>query len=172
VASAPVVVIGVGNALRADDAAGVLVARRLRPRAGVEIREQSGEATALLEALRGRAAALIVDAAAGAEPGRLHRLDAAAEPLPQGLFGCSTHGFGLAEGIELARALGALPGACVVYALEGAQFATGAAMSAAVVGALEALASRVDAELDLLVRDELLRARTAGSGWASRPASP
>ena len=33
-ASAPVVVIGVGNALRADDAAGVLAGGRLAPRPG------------------------------------------------------------------------------------------------------------------------------------------
>lgn len=151
-ASARVVVIGVGNTMRADDAAGLLVARRLRSRPGVQVLEQSGEATALTEALRGRAAALIVDAAAGARPGRLHRLDAAAQPLPQGLFACSTHGFGVAEGIELARALGALPAVCVVYALEGARFETGAAMSQALADALAGAASRVEAEIDLILR--------------------
>ena len=147
-ASAPVVVIGVGNALRADDAAGVLAVRRLAPRPGVEIREQSGEATALLEALRGRAAALVVDAAAGAEPGRLHRLDAAARPLPQGLFGVSSHGFGVAEGIELARALGVLPPVCVVYALEGERFETGAPISDAVARALPLLAEDITKDIE------------------------
>jgi hydrogenase maturation protease len=148
----PVVVIGVGNPMRADDAAGVLVARRLRPRRGVENLEQSGEATEMLEALRGRAAALVIDAASGTEPGRLHRLDAAAQALPQGLFGCSTHGFGVAEGIELARALGVLPPVCVVYALEGARFETGGAMSQAVAFALAQAASRVESELDAILR--------------------
>jgi len=148
VASAPVVVIGVGNTMRADDAAGVLAVRRLAPRPGVEIREQSGEATALLEALRGRAAALVVDAALGAEPGRLHRLDAAARPLPQGLFGVSSHGFGVAEGIELARALGALPPVCVVYALEGDCFDTGAPLSDAVARALPRLAEDITKDIE------------------------
>ena len=151
-ASAPVVVIGVGNALRADDAAGVLAVRRLRPRPGVEIREQSGEATALVEALRGRAAALVVDAAAGAEPGRLHRLDAAARPLPQGLFGVSSHGFGVAEGIELARALGALPPVCVVYALEGECFDTGAPISDAVARALPRLAEDITKDIETCMK--------------------
>lgn len=148
-ASAPVIVIGVGNPLRADDAAGLLAVRRLRPRAGVEICEQSGEATALLEALRERAAALVVDAAAGTEPGRLHRIDAAARPLPQGLFGVSSHGFGVAEGIELARALGALPPACVVYAVEGVSFETGAPMSEAVARALPVLAEDIAQEIEI-----------------------
>jgi hydrogenase maturation protease len=146
--ASPVLVIGVGNALRADDAAGLEVVRRLRARPGVEVREQSGEATALLDALRGRAAAIIVDAALGAEPGRLHRLDAAAEPLPQGLFGFSTHGFGVAEGIELARALGSLPPVCVVYAVEAARFETGAPMSEAVARALPVLAQDITGEIE------------------------
>ena len=145
--ASPVVVIGVGNALRADDAAGLEVVRRLRAGPGVDVLEQSGEATALLDALRGRAAALIVDAAAGTDPGRLHRLDAAAGPLPQGMFGVSTHGFGVAEGIELARALGALPPVCVVYAVEGERFETGAPMSEAVARALPRAAEDITKDI-------------------------
>ena len=150
--ASPLLVIGVGNALRADDAAGLEVVRRLRARPGLEIRQQSGEATALLEALRGRAAALIVDAASGAEPGRLHRIDAAAQPLPQGLFGVSSHGFGVAEGIELARALGALPPVCVVYAVEGGRFETGAAMSDAVARALPRLAEDITKDIETCMK--------------------
>ena len=150
--ASPVVVIGVGNALRADDEAGLQVVRRLRAGTGVDIREQSGEATALLDALRGSAAAVIVDAALGAEPGRLHRLDAAAGPLPQGLFGFSTHGFGVAEGIELARALGALPSVCVVYAVEGERFETGAPMSEAVRRAVPRVSEKVAQEIEPYIR--------------------
>ena len=145
-------VIGVGNPLRGDDAAGILVARRLRARA--RVLEQSGEATGLVDALRGARMALIVDAAAGTQPGRVRRLDAAAQPLPRGLFGTSTHGFGVAEGIELARALGALPPVCVVYAIEGAQFETGAPVSAAVLGAVPEVAASIEAEIDAMRRGE------------------
>jgi hydrogenase maturation protease len=147
-----VVVIGVGNALRADDAAGLEVVRWLRAGPGVEVLEQSGEATALLDALRGRSAAIIVDAAAGTDPGRLHRLDAAAGPLPQGMFGVSTHGFGVAEGIELARALGALPPVCVVYAVEGERFETGAPMSEAVARALPRAAENITKDIETCMK--------------------
>lgn len=149
-AGGALVVIGVGNPLRGDDAAGIMVARRLR--VGARVLEQSGEATALLDALRGVAAAFIVDAAAGAQPGRLRRLDAAVQPLPQGLFGASTHGLGVAEGVELARALGTLPPVCVVYALEGERFETGAPLSPAVQAALPAAAARIEAEINALQR--------------------
>ena len=94
------------------------------------------------------------EAVAGAEPGRLHRLDAAAQPLPQGLFGCSTHGFGVAEGIELARALGTLPPVCVVYAVEGERFDTGAPMSEAVTRALPALGEEILKEIERNIRIE------------------
>jgi len=150
--ASPLVVIGVGNALRADDAAGLEAVRRLRAGPGVGVREQGGEATALLDALRASAAAIIVDAAAGAEPGRVHRLDAAARPLPQGMFGVSTHGFGVAEGIELARALGALPPVCVVYAVEGGRFETGAPMSDAVARALPLLAEDITKEIETCMK--------------------
>jgi hydrogenase maturation protease len=149
-ADALAVVIGVGNVLRGDDAAGVLVARRLRGRA--RIIEQGGEAGALVEAMRGARAAYIVDAARGDRPGRVHRLDATAQPLPQGMFACSTHGFGVAEGVELARALGVLPPVCVVYALEGACFENGAQMSAALAAALPVAAARIDEELEATAR--------------------
>jgi hydrogenase maturation protease len=152
VASAPVVVIGVGNSMRADDAAGIAVVRRLGARAGVRVLEQSGDATALLDALRGARAALIVDAACGWQPGGVRRLDVAAQPLRQALLGCSTHGFGVAEGIELARALGALPPVCVVYAIGSARFDAGASMSEAVTNALPGVASRLEAELDAVLR--------------------
>jgi len=148
---AGVVVIGAGNPMRGDDAAGVALARRLRKRNGVHIVEQSGEATALVEALRGARAAIVLDAAAGAQAGRITRFDAVAQPLPKSLLSRSTHGFGVADGIELARALGALPQACVVYALEGMQFDTGEALSAALEAALPGAAARVEAEIDALL---------------------
>lgn len=160
---APIVVIGVGNPLCGDDGAGIAVVRRLRAQAGVRVLEQSGEATALLEALREAAAMLIVDAASGGRPGNFRRLDAAAQPLPQRLFGCSTHGLGVAEGIELARALGALPAVCVVYALEGSQFGTGAAMSPAVQAAVPAVAARVEAEI------EAYRYKPSRGDWSCKP---
>lgn len=147
-----IVVIGIGNPLRGDDAAGIAVVRTLRERRGVQVIEQEGEAAALLEALRGAAAALIVDAASGSEPGRVRRLDAAAQPLPPGLGACSTHGIGVAEGIELARALGVLPAIGVVYAIEGSSFEAGDAMSAAVARAVGEATSRIETELDEIAR--------------------
>lgn len=142
--------IAVGNALRGDDAAGLEIGRRLSPADGIRVIEQDGEVAAIVEALRAARAAVIVDAAAGPRPGRLARFDAASHPLPARLLACSTHAPGVAEAIELARALGVLPRTCVVYAIEGASFDVGAPMSAAVEGALAAAVARIQAEIEAL----------------------
>lgn len=144
------IVIGAGNPERGDDAAGRAVVRLLRGALpdGVALVELDGEATALLAHLEDAAVAYIIDACASGLPaGSLQRFDASAEPLPQAGFSLSTHGFGLAEGIELARALGQLPGRCIVYAIEGSAFEAGAALSPPVAAAVAATAARLRAEI-------------------------
>ena len=112
------VVIGIGNPDCGDDAAGRLVGRLLRGRLphSIRIEETDGEATSLLARLEGKDWAYLIDAcASGAAPGTLHRFDASRAPLPAARFGFSTHGMGLPDAIELARALGTLPPRCIVY---------------------------------------------------------
>lgn len=143
-------VIGIGNPDRGDDAAGRLVARRLRGRLAedVAILELRGEATELLAALEGPTSVVLVDACvSGVPPGTVRRFDAGAGPLPAGAFGLSSHGLGPAEAIELARALGQLPPRCLVYAIEGASFEIGAPLSDRVAAALAAVADRIAADL-------------------------
>jgi hydrogenase maturation protease len=135
-------VIGVGNAWRGDDAAGLAVARRLRELApnGMEVREHEGEATGLVEAWTGADHVVVVDAAAsGAPAGTLRRFDAGARPLPARVLS-STHAFGVPDAVELARALGRLPPRIEVCAIEGADFAAGATLTPAVARAVHELA--------------------------------
>ena len=106
-------VIGVGNAWRGDDGAGPgRRARGSRERSRA-VRVHEGEPIGLLEAWAGADEVIVVDAvASGAPPGTVHRLDAARRAAARAaLARGSTHAFGLAETIELARALGRLPAA-------------------------------------------------------------
>ncbi len=144
------IVLGIGNPDRGDDAAGPEVARLLKSilPSDVEIAEHGGEAAALLGRLEGVAEAYLVDAcASGAPAGAVQRFDAAAAPLPQGLFGLSTHAFGLAEAIVLGRALGQLPRHCIVYAIEAGSFDAGAPLSPQVKVAVADVARRLGAEI-------------------------
>ena len=73
------VVIGVGNRMRGDDAAGLVVIDRLTGRLPADVRlvESAGDVTHLLDAWRDASRAIVVDAVvSGEEPGTVHRLDA------------------------------------------------------------------------------------------------
>jgi hydrogenase maturation protease len=137
-------VIGLGNRWRRDDAAGLEVARRLRGEVpGIDVLEREGEPSGLIPAWEEADALWLVDAvSSGSPPGTIHRIDAATQVLPPELFRVSTHHVGLAETVELARALGRLPRLAVFYGIEGADFAAGEGLTAEVE---EAVARVVDA---------------------------
>jgi hydrogenase maturation protease len=140
------VVIGVGNGWRGDDAAGLEVARRIATAGpdGVRAVALEGEQSGLLEAWTAADDVAIVDAcASGAAPGTLHRHDARAAPLPAHLSRSSTHAFGVAEAVELARALDRLPRTLTVYAIEGGSFALGERLTPPVARAVGALADEL-----------------------------
>jgi hydrogenase maturation protease len=149
----PILILGVGNEYRCDDAAGLWVARWLHVRGlpGTEAREHDGEAASLMEAWRGVEGVILVDAvAANLKPGSILRLDAVEHPIPQALFRCSTHAFGVAEAIELARALGELPSHIIVYGIVGKSWAPGAEPSQEVLSAISTVESAVIAEVERL----------------------
>lgn len=123
-----ITVIGVGNQERGDDGVGLLVARAMGTRRlpHTAIVEESGEGSALLEAWKGSDVVVLIDAvSSGAKPGTLHRFDANAESIPAKFFRYSSHTFGVAEAIELARALNQLPSRVIVYGIEGKVFEAG-----------------------------------------------
>jgi hydrogenase maturation protease len=145
-----ILVIGIGNDHRGDDAVGLTVARRLKQQlpASVAIGEASGEGTALLEAWRKAALVILIDAVqSGATPGTIHRIDARAQSVPSNFFHYSTHAFGVAEAVELGRALGQLPPRLVIYGIEGETFAAGVGLSAVVEKAAGEVTRRVIEEL-------------------------
>lgn len=144
-----VLVVGIGNAYRSDDGAGLAVAEHVRAAAdGVEVIACEQEPLRLLDAWGGADLALVVDAvSSGAEPGTVHRFDASTEALPVTVFRGSTHALGLGEAIELGRALGRLPGRVLVFGIEGERFSAGDRLSPAVAAAVERLASELAEEV-------------------------
>jgi hydrogenase maturation protease len=148
-----VLVIGVGNDFRGDDAIGLAVARALRatPYPGVTVREQSGDGAALMEAWSAARAVIVVDAVeARAAPGTIFRFDARLKPLTARFQSASTHVFGLAEAVELARALGQLPPELIVYAIQGHDYTPGAPLSPVVRQAQQRVITRVSRDIHAL----------------------
>ena len=145
-----VCVVGVGNDLRGDDGVGLEVARRLEGTLPADVRllECEGEPVSLLDAWQGCDVAILVDATvSGKEPGLVRRLLAHEAPLPPELQRASTHLLGVAEAVELARALGRLPERTIVYGIEGGCFDTGTALSEPVAAAVDTVADAIRREL-------------------------
>ena len=140
-------VIGVGNADRGDDAAGLLVARRVREIAGgrCHVVECTGALTDLLGVWARGDRVVVVDAMQGSHPGRWHRVDARGAESLAGT--ASSHGLGVGELIGLARALDMLPQSLVVYAVEGNDFRHGAPVQASILAAVGGVAEHVVAEV-------------------------
>ena len=144
-----VVVIGIGNEWRGDDAVGRRVVQALRGLVGDNVRlaECEGGAAEILDAWEGCDRAVLVDAVhTGASPGTLSRLDCS-ESLPESGLPVSTHGFGVREAIELARTLDRLPKDVIVYGIEAASFEMGAPLSRPVGRAVVDVARKVAEEV-------------------------
>lgn len=149
-------IIGCGNLNRGDDAAGLLVVRRLHALGvetlGVEIMEQSGESFSLMDGWTGFDHIILVDATAPrGTPGHISIWNAHTDRLPEDVFPCSTHAFGMREAVELGRVMNRLPHTLQIYGIEGKQFFLGAPPSPeverAIVSVAEQLVMRVSASL-------------------------
>ena len=147
---ARICVIGVGNEARGDDAVGLEVARRLHRQRlpGVTVQELGGDLSSLLDRWQNADAVILIDASApGASPGAIVRLEPLAQSIPKGVFPYSTHAFGVAEAIELARVLEQLPTRLIVYGIEGAQFDIGSELSAEVLQAIPDVVQQVQQDI-------------------------
>ncbi|MBP2703927.1 hydrogenase maturation protease [Microbispora sp. RL4-1S] len=137
------VVVGFGGVCRGDDAAGIEVVRLLRGTLPPQVAlvENRGDAAELIESWSGADLAVVVDAVrSGAPPGTVHRCHALAPGAGRHL---GSHGLGLRDAVELARALGRLPRRLLIVGIEGADFTLGAAMTPAVRRAAGALADEL-----------------------------
>ena len=101
-----------------------------------------------MDAWHGAHTVVILDAVrSGHQAGTLFRLDASKEQIPKKFFHYSSHTFGVAEAIEMARELRQLPQTLLVYGIEGSDFGTGQGLSPAVSAAMSHLLNSVEAEI-------------------------
>ncbi len=148
-----ILLIGVGNEFRQDDGVGLVILKKLQQQipVGIKTLEASGEGVALIEAWQGAETVYLFDASrSGAKAAMIHRFDALAQSIRRKFFNCSTHTFGLAEAVELARSLNQLPAKLIIYAVEGKNFALGFGLSPEVEQAAAEVVRRVLSELERL----------------------
>ena len=148
--SSPILLIGIGNEFRCDDGIGLHAIRALKvlelPHTVLE--ESSGDGAELIGMFGTAGMAILIDAvSSGGKPGAIYRFDALKNAIPAQLSFQSTHVFGVAESIELARVLDQLPSSLIVYAIEGENFSTGIGLSSTAKVAVRKVVEQVSYEV-------------------------
>jgi len=152
--SRDVCIIGIGNEYRNDDGVGLLVAHRIKELClpGVRVIGPSDQGGDLLSALTSADSVFLVDSvSSGSLSGTIHRIDVSHQTLPAGFSCHSTHAFGVAESLELARILGMLPKNCVLFGIEGTDFEMGTSLSPAVEQAAEEVIAMIGSEINSVI---------------------
>ncbi len=149
----PVLVLGVGNRDRGDDAVGPIVAEVMAGRwpGSLEAMVVEGDLSTLALWWGPEHRVVVVDAmVSGAEPGTAVAIEwPSAAAAGVGASPTSTHSIGLAAALELARLLGRLPAALTVVGVEGTAFDLLAPLSPAVAAAVEPVVAQVASLLGL-----------------------
>ena len=135
-------IIGCGNRRRGDDAAGVLVAERLR-KLGIKADTCTGQAADLIEAWTGADDVAVVDVVVTGAPVGTVRTWGAHPPFISCKAAVSTHGLGVAEAIELSRILDRLPARLQIYGIEGRRFEDGGEISPKLHSGIEEVVRRI-----------------------------
>ena len=145
-AMSDVLIVGIGNDYRSDDAAGLRVVRAIRSigEPGTRVAEASGEGAALLDLLTNTRNVIVVDAVcSGTTPGTVMRYDLRTETLPAVFFRTSTHAFGIIEAVGLARTFNSTPDHLILFGIEGKNFDAGTELSAEVGGVIPSVVEAV-----------------------------
>ena len=140
------IVIGVGNRSRGDDAVGIRVVERLRE--SVTCYVSNGDPSELIVLFGSDQEVIVVDAmVSGSEPGTITTTEITFDKAPLSVIPLrsqsSTHGFGVFEALELARILGTIPARLTVIGIEGADFSPGAVLSPATERAVALTADHI-----------------------------
>lgn len=126
--------IGIGNPDRGDDAAGWLVADQVTT---WSIDRRMAGSFDLIQSWEDEDEVVIIDAMkSGARPGTIMHFDAVEDALPPATFP-STHSFGPAEIVELARRIGRIPDSLTVIGIEVGHTDLGRPLTPEVAAAVE-----------------------------------
>jgi hydrogenase maturation protease len=133
-------VIGIGNECRADDAAGLIAADRLLC-AGCDtltVKTSVRDGSALLYLWDGYDDVILIDAVrSDAAPGTIHAIDMHDPQCTERTFRMSGHTFSVFETVKLAGYINKAPSRIFLYAIEGANFDIGGETSDEVTRAVD-----------------------------------
>ena len=149
--SIPVLVVGVGNSHHHDEQAGLYAVRRLREKAGEELRahEVGSDVFDLIDSWHGADMVFVIDAVTnGGEEGTIHYFEVCRgkgcfEAIPSDLLLSSSHGLSLEDIVSLASSLGKLPPRLAIYSIEVKHLEPGEGLSVPVLAAAEQVVTEI-----------------------------
>lgn len=166
-------IVGCGNPEAGDDSAGLEIVRRLSELGdcGCELRAETAPGVGLLDLFPLADVILFVDAvSSGGAPGTLYLTSLPSKELEgRALAALSSHGWGLAEVLELAHALRRDIPRLFLLGIEAGTVAQGAARSADVEQAVGLVVERISDLRSLLLTSEVNVPRTFDPGDRSFP---
>jgi len=146
-----ILMMGIGNFERGDDAAGLEVIRRLKAFGlqSCDFSVTDGEPSKLMDLWEAYDHVIAIDAVfTGANPaGTIYRWDVIADRLPADCSYTSSHALGLADAIELARVLRRLPKIMEVVGIEAEEYEVSRVISEPVRCSIEDLVKQLRQEL-------------------------
>ncbi len=152
-AATPIRILGIGSPL-GDDEAGWLVAKVLQQtldlnKIAISMHDRPG--ANLIRLMQGADIVVLIDAIlTGATPGNFYRLEG--NEILQALQNqTSTHGFGLAEALKLAQALGDAPACIVLWGMEIESADPVIGLSNAVRAAIPALVKAIEDDVKVIL---------------------
>jgi hydrogenase maturation protease len=147
---APLLVVGIGNAIQMDDGVGIHVLRALEGRElppGVELLDGGTMGIELLPWLEGREKVIFIDAVdAGEKPGTMFRFapDAVGyDMIPK----ASVHEIGLVDAMQMAALTGRAPGETVIFGVQPGRIDWGEELTDELAAVIERMAALVMNEI-------------------------
>lgn len=147
-----IIVVGIGNPYRGDDAAGWAVIDALEGRVNglIQLDKQRGGIAELLDIFGKHTNVFLVDACLpSSHIGSWVRIDALRQPLPLENAQTSTHGLSVSQAIALAENLDQLPAKLIIYAISGDHFNITDSLSPVVAKAVSEVANALLNEEDI-----------------------
>lgn len=148
-----VIVVGIGNPYRGDDAAGWAVIDALEKRkASLHLCKQRGDVAELMDVFASHSHVYLVDACTGLDhSASWRRIEVHQELLTIANTQTSTHALSVAQAVALAKNLDILPQKLIVYAIVGHHFHMSSQLSPSVSKAIDEVA-------EALLKEEEIKA--------------
>lgn len=147
-----IIIVGIGNPYRGDDAAGWTVIDGLKETVGSTIKlvKQQGDVAELLDIFAHHKSVYLVDACRSNElTGAWQRIDVHQQPIPPENSQTSTHGFSVSQAIALAKNLDQLPNKLILYAITGDNYSISCILSPLVVKSIHSVIKAILNEEDI-----------------------